>query len=84
MIGVLYFTLITFVLSILIVVLNNYLFKQDSKEDELEKMLPGYNCGACGFGSCMGMAKEIMKNKNSISKCKLVKNKEEIFKFLGE
>lgn len=84
MIGVIYFTLITFLLSILIVVLNNLLFNGNNKEEEIVKLLPGYNCGACGFGSCSGMAKELLKNKNNISKCKIVKNKEEIFKCLGD
>ena len=45
--GVIYFTIIAFVLSLIIVILNNILFSKN-KEDEIVKMLPGYNCGACG------------------------------------
>ena len=84
MTGVIYFTLITLILSILIVLLNNLLFKNNKKEDELLKLLPGYNCGACGFGSCSGMCSELLKDKNAMDKCRLIKNKEEILKFLGE
>lgn len=83
MIGVIYFTIIACVLSIVITILNNYLFKND-KEEEILKMLPGYNCGACGFGSCSGMMHALMKDKNSINKCRVCKNKEEIIKFLGD
>ena len=84
MIGIIYFTIITFVLSIAIVFLNNFLFKRKSKVDLLTEMLPGYNCGACGFGSCSGMAEEILKDNSVMSKCRLIKNKEEILKFLKE
>ena len=83
MIGVIYFTIIACVLSIVITILNNYLFK-NNKEDEILKMLPGYNCGACGFGSCSGMMHALMKDNNAINKCRVCKNKEEIIKFLGD
>lgn len=82
MIGVICFTIIACVLSIVITILNNYLFK-NNKEDEILKMLPGYNCGVCGFGSCSGMMHALMKDKNAINKCRVCKNKEEIIKFLG-
>ncbi|CCY45592.1 putative uncharacterized protein [Clostridium sp. CAG:1193] len=47
-------------------------------------MLPGYNCGACGYGSCVGMANALLKEKNAINKCKIAKNKEEIIKYLSK
>ena len=34
------------------------------------KRLPGYNCGACGYGSCAGMAKEMLKNLEAYKKCR--------------
>mgnify|MGYP004462521039 FL=1 len=83
MIGVIYFTIIACVLSIVITILNNCLFK-NNKEEEILKMLPGYNCGACGFGSCSGMMHALMKDKNAINKCRVCKNKKEIIKFLGD
>ena len=81
--GVIYFTIIAFVLSLIIVILNNILFSKN-KEDEIVKMLPGYNCGACGYGSCVGIANELLKEKNAINKCKIAKNKEEIIKYLSK
>lgn len=82
MIGVLIFTAITFVFALLIVLLNNYLFKRKNKIDKLLELLPGYNCGSCGYGSCTGMASELQNNKDAINKCKFVQNKEEILKYL--
>ena len=81
--GVIYFTIIAFVLSLIIVILNNILFSKN-KEDEIVKMLPGYNCGACGYGSCAGMSNALLKDKNAINKCKIAKNKEEIIKYLSK
>lgn len=82
MIGVMCFTVITLILAITIVLLNHYLFKRRSKQDIIMEMLPQYNCGACGFGSCTGMSIELLKDRNAIHKCRLVKNKEEILKML--
>ncbi len=84
MIGVISFTLIAFVLGILIVFLNGYLFNKEEKISTLEEMLPGYNCGSCGFGSCKGMAEAILKDKEAVYKCRPLKDKEEILKYLGE
>ena len=83
MIGVICFTIITFVLSIVIVILNDYLFKRKTKKDKLLELLPGYNCGVCGFGSCSGMCEEIIKDKNAINKCKIANNKDEILKIVA-
>ena len=84
MIGVICFTVITFVLSLVIVILNDHLFKRKTKKDKLLELLPGYNCGVCGFGSCSGMREELIKDKNVINKCRIIKNKEEILKLLNK
>ena len=84
MLGVLIFTLISLMLSSLIVLLNICLFKRKTKKDKLIQLLPGYNCGSCGYGSCSGMSEELLKNKDAINKCRFIQNKEEILKFLGE
>lgn len=81
MIGVLYLTGIAFCLAILIVFLNSII--NHSKIEEIRDMLPGYNCGACGFGSCEGFANEIIKNKDSIDKCKFIKEKNVILRKLN-
>ena len=82
--GIIYFTIIAFILSIIIVTLNNLLNKRNIKEEEILKMLPSYNCGSCGYLGCSDMASEILKDSSALEKCKIAKNKEEILKILKE
>ena len=82
--GVIYFTIITFALSLIIVILDNFLKKSKTKLEKVEEMLPGINCGICGFGSCAGMSIELLKDSNQIYKCKILKDKEAILKYLKE
>ena len=45
--------------------------KEDNRVSEVEAMLPNYNCGACGYPGCHGMAEALVKGKETtISKCK--------------
>ena len=84
MLGVILFTLVTFIISLFIVMLNSHLVKNE-KEEKILLLLPGYNCGACGFGSCEGMKNELLKDKTAIDKCRfLSNNREEILKILKE
>ena len=46
---------------------------RDKRVEELEKKLPGYNCGACSHGSCKGMAEAILENKEEYHKCRILK-----------
>lgn len=80
--GVIYFTVITFILSIIIVILNNVINKTLKEKNKIIKLLPGINCGACGFGSCNGMADELLQNESAILKCRICKNKDEILEML--
>ena len=73
MIGVLIFTSIAFLLSLLLVSVYSLLNKKELMLEKIEKLLPGYNCGACGFASCKGMAEKIEENKNNIKRCKPMK-----------
>lgn len=44
----------------------------NEKEDiieRLEKSLPGFNCGSCGYISCNSYAKAIVNEKENINKC---------------
>lgn len=84
--GVLIVTAIAFLISILLVLLDTFLKKEDSRVKELQMHLPGYNCGACGFGSCEGMAKAILENPNNFQLCKPMKKdkKEEFERYLKE
>ena len=41
----------------------------DPRVEELEAVLPGVNCGACGHPSCTGAAKAIAEDKAPINAC---------------
>lgn len=45
--------------------------EEDPRIDQVEKMLPGYNCGACGTPGCRAFATEIVSGRaGSIKRCK--------------
>ena len=58
---------------------------RDKHLEEIESRLPGYNCGACGHGSCMGMAQAILNNKEEYKKCRILKGEklEELERYLN-
>ena len=62
------FTIITLcvigVLSALIlyVVAQKFKIEEDPRIDDVEKMLPGANCGGCGFPGCRGLAAALVEN----------------------
>lgn len=75
MIGIIIFTITALILGTVLVLTDNH-FKKEN--DKIEEYLPGYNCGACGFGSCAGMKEAILKDKNNYKKCRFIKSKEAI------
>lgn len=45
--------------------------KEDERVKALTKLLPGYNCGVCGYPGCKEMAVAILSGKvKQISQCK--------------
>ena len=89
MIGIVILTLLALVLSVILVTIEQKLNKKEKGEEQFSKLLPGYNCGACGFGSCDGMAKAMMKDIDNYKKCKplrgeLLKEMEEYIKNIKE
>jgi len=70
MIGVVVLTLLAFFLSVVLVTLEQKLNKKEKEQEKYYELLPGYNCGACGFGSCDGMAKAMLENVENYKKCK--------------
>lgn len=42
----------------------------DHREQDLLGMLPGYNCGGCGYPGCSGMAAALADGSGDIDKCK--------------
>ena len=61
--------LIALVLGIILVLVDTKL----NKESVYLKYLPGYNCGACGYAGCTGMADALEKDKEAYKKCRLLK-----------
>ncbi len=47
--------------SILYVIAQKFAVEEDARVTEVEEMLPGINCGACGFPGCPGMAAALVK-----------------------
>lgn len=76
------------VLGLVLALANKYLaVKEDPRVGEVTKMLPGANCGGCGFAGCSGMADSIVNSGNkNLSACRPSKPeaKEAIKKYLAE
>ncbi len=48
--------------------------EEDKRVETINEMLPGYNCGACGYPGCLGFAEGIVEGKVAkISDCKPAK-----------
>jgi len=43
--------------------------KVDPKVEEIRRVLPGLDCGACGFAGCAQYAKAVLENPELIGKC---------------
>ncbi len=70
MIGILILTMTSLILGTILVLTDLFINKKDNKTEEILKHLPGYNCGACGYGSCSGMAKKILEDIENYKKCR--------------
>lgn len=49
---------------LLFVVARAFKVEEDPRIDQVEKMLPGANCGACGFAGCHAMAEALVKKED--------------------
>lgn len=50
-----------FLAVVLYLVAQKFKVHEDPRIDEVETMLPGANCGACGYPGCRGMAEALVK-----------------------
>lgn len=65
--------------GILIAVFNKYFYvEDDNRVEELANLLPGYNCGSCGFAGCKDFAENVIMNNADLSKCKPLSNEQKI------
>lgn len=76
-----------FILGLGLALASHYLHvKEDTRIEEITKMLPGYNCGACGNAGCAGLASKIIAGEeHNLSVCKpgkADKNFEPIIEYL--
>lgn len=60
------------VLGIILSLANQYIqVQEDPRIDEVEKLLPNYNCGACGTPGCRAFATGILNGEvKNLSRCK--------------
>jgi electron transport complex protein RnfB len=62
---------IGFVLGFLIFIVEKYFHvEEDTRLQTIQGMLPGVNCGACGFPGCAGLAQAIFDGKGKPNQCK--------------
>jgi len=73
MIGIIIITVVALIMSLILVFASS---KVDTKESKIRELLPGYNCGGCGYGSCDGMAKALSLGTGDIEKCRPMKKEE--------
>lgn len=68
-------------------VAQRFVVQEDPQIDEVEEMLPGANCGGCGFPGCRGLAEALVKRDDiSALNCPVGGNEamQEIASFLGK
>jgi Na+-translocating ferredoxin:NAD+ oxidoreductase subunit B len=70
------------VMGIIIVLVDLKYNKVDLEQKEILDLLPGYNCGMCGYGSCQGMTDAMMFEPLEYKKCRPMK-KEQIEEMLA-
>lgn len=61
------------VILALLIVLFSYIFhvEEDPRIAAVEKMLPNYNCGACGYAGCHDLAEALVNGEvKKVSQCK--------------
>ena len=44
--------------------------KPDTRVEDITKILPGYNCGGCGYPGCAGMAEALVNKESDVTSCK--------------
>lgn len=75
-----------FTLASVLAIANKKLYVyEDPRIDDVEGMLPGANCGACGFPGCRPFAEELVAGNASPGGCTVsaVEAQEEIAEYLG-
>lgn len=69
MIGIIIMTLLALILGLILVLIDSKINKKSKSEMYLD-LLPGYNCGSCGYAGCKGMSEAMSEDVNNYKKCK--------------
>ncbi|MDR3215097.1 MAG: electron transporter RnfB [Bacilli bacterium] len=58
----------------------------DERVATISSLLPQFNCGACGYPGCNGLAEAIVDQTGKVSDCKPIKpeGKETIYQYIEE
>lgn len=70
MIGIVIFTGTALILSIILAFISTKFSVGFNLEEVYQNLLPGYNCGACGFDTCLGMAEKMVEDPMNYKRCK--------------
>lgn len=66
-----------FVLGLLIYLVSKYFHvEEDQRLEKIIELLPRYNCGACGYPGCQGMAEALLAGKVKPALCKPIKKED--------
>jgi electron transport complex protein RnfB len=59
-------------LGLLLAIAGKFLYVEvDTRVEQITAMLPGYNCGACGYAGCAGLAEALVNGEaKSPTQCK--------------
>ncbi|HET6785085.1 MAG TPA: (Fe-S)-binding protein [Erysipelotrichaceae bacterium] len=59
-------------LGLLLAIAGKFLYVEvDTRVEQITGMLPGYNCGACGYAGCAGLAEALVNGEaKSPTQCK--------------
>lgn len=59
-------------LGLLLAIAGKFLYVEvDTRVEQITSMLPGYNCGACGYAGCAGLAEALVNGEaKSPTQCK--------------
>lgn len=70
-------SIISGILGFMISIVSKYFFvEEDDLLSEVTNMLPGYNCGACGYPGCKKLAQKIIESNDQVYKCKPLKEEQ--------
>lgn len=86
LIAILTLTVLSFILTTLLIVAFKKLHVEENPlYEEVEKLLPHANCGACGFAGCRAFAEALVDKKTQPAKCTVSSEEEKnhIADYLG-